>query len=43
MWKGVISFMRRKPLGAAGAAIILLMVILALAAPLIAGDPMTWL
>jgi peptide/nickel transport system permease protein len=42
MWKGSISFMRRKPLGAAGAVIILVMVILALAAPLIAGDPTAW-
>jgi peptide/nickel transport system permease protein len=42
MWKGTFSFMRKKPLGAAGAVIILVMVILALAAPIIAGDPTAW-
>ena len=42
MWKGTVTFMRRKPLGAAGAVIILAMVLLALSAPLIAGDATAW-
>lgn len=42
MLKGSIGFMRRKPLGAAGAFIILIMVLLAVSAPLIAGDPTEW-
>jgi peptide/nickel transport system permease protein len=42
MWKGTVTFMRRKPLGAAGAIIILAMVLLALSAPVIAGDATAW-
>jgi peptide/nickel transport system permease protein len=42
MWKGTIGFMRKKPLGAAGAVIICLMVVLAILAPVIAGDPTEW-
>ena len=42
MYKGTVSFLKRKPLGAAGALIILFMIMLALAAPLIAGDPNEW-
>jgi len=40
--KGTIGFMRKKPLGAAGAVIILGMVMLALLAPVIAGDATAW-
>jgi peptide/nickel transport system permease protein len=42
LWKGAIRFAVRKPLGAFGAVIILTMVILALTAPVIAGDPNKW-
>ena len=42
MLKGSIGFVRKKPLGAAGAFIILFMVLLALSAPVIAGDPNEW-
>ena len=42
IWKGTIGFMRRKPLGAAGAVIILVMILLAVTAPVIAGDPTAW-
>ncbi len=42
MVKGAIGFMRKKPLGAAGACIIVFMVVLALSAPIIAGDPNEW-
>ena len=42
MWKGTIGFMRRKPLGAAGAIIIVVMVLLAVTAPIIAGDATAW-
>ncbi len=40
--KGTTNFMVRKPLGAFGAAIILAMVFMALAAPWISGDPNKW-
>jgi peptide/nickel transport system permease protein len=42
MIKTTIGFMRKKPLGAAGAVIIMLMVLMALTAPWIAGDPTDW-
>ena len=42
VWKGTMNFLVRKPLGAFGALIILLMVFMALAAPWISGDPNKW-
>ncbi|MFH1560139.1 MAG: ABC transporter permease [Chloroflexota bacterium] len=42
LWKGVIGFLVKKPLGAAGAIIILVMISLALSAPIITEDPMAW-
>lgn len=42
VWKGVIGFCRKKPLGAFGAVIILGMVAMAVLAPIIAQDPMEW-
>jgi peptide/nickel transport system permease protein len=42
MLKGSIWFARKKPLGAFGAVIILTMMVLALTAPVIAGNPNKW-
>ena len=43
LWKGAIRFSIRKPLGAAGAFIIIIMVMLAVMAPLVTSfDPLIW-
>ena len=42
MVKGTVTFCKRKPLGAIGAFIILIMVVLAVLSPWIAADPMDW-
>ena len=43
LWKGGSQFLRRKPLGAAGAFIIIIMAVLAAAAPLVTfHDPLAW-
>jgi peptide/nickel transport system permease protein len=42
MFKAVIWFARKKPLGAFGAFVILTMIVLAVASPFIAKDPMAW-
>jgi len=42
MWRGTLSFSKRKPLGAFGAMIVLAMIFASIAAPWISGDPTDW-